>query len=241
MSEPARPPSERWSAASGLVFVALFIGWLALYRALEPAGGQPRPGDAEIVSDVLEGQDRLHVAHFVVGLAAAAWLWFLGSLCAALKRAEGGTGRLSEVAFAAGVVFAVLLLVAGALLPGLADVPRRGGTLDPRAAAVVYDLAGSIFSLAPFSIIVLVGATSLAALRYRALPPWLGWVGGVVIVLLVAGAASIDLTRQDPLWFVGILGMVLWLAWVATISLTLVLRRRSAEGPGRRTTPEADA
>lgn len=86
----------------------------------------------------------------------------------------------------------------------------------------------------------MVGATSLAALRYRALPAWLGWAGGVVIVLLVTGAASIDLTRQDPLWFVGILGMVLWLAWVATISLTLVLRPRSAEGPGRRTPPEAD-
>jgi uncharacterized membrane protein YgcG len=137
MGEQPRLMSERWSAASGLVFVALFLAWLALYRAMEPAGGQPRPGDAQIVSEVLAGQDRLHAAHFVVGLAAAAWLWFLGSLHAALRRAEGNTGPFSAVAFAAGVVFAALLLAAGALLPGLADVPRRGGTLDPGVAGAV--------------------------------------------------------------------------------------------------------
>lgn len=32
MNEQARPPSERWSAASGLVFVVLFITWLLVRR-----------------------------------------------------------------------------------------------------------------------------------------------------------------------------------------------------------------
>ncbi len=32
-------PGECWSAASGLIFVALFIVWLNLYGALEPVPG----------------------------------------------------------------------------------------------------------------------------------------------------------------------------------------------------------
>ncbi len=200
---------------------------------MEPAGGQPRPGDAQIVAEVLAGQDRLHAAHFVVGLAAAAWLWFLGSLHAALRRAEGDTSPFSTVALAAGIVFAVLLLVAGALLPGLADVPRRGATLEPRVAGALYDLAGSVFSLAPFMAAALVGASSLVILRTKALPVWLGWGGIAVIIVLLVGAASIDLTREDRLWFVGILGMLLWLVWVAAVSLALMwLHRPSLAGPG---------
>ena len=75
-------------------------------------------------------------------------------------------------------------------------------------------------------VITLVGATSLITLGTRALPAWLGWAGGVVILLLLAGAASIDLTRQDPLWFIGILGMLLWLVWVAAVSPALLRRTR---------------
>ncbi len=229
----ADPRWERWSAASGLIFVALFVVWLKLYGALEPAGGQPRPSDAEILSDVVAGDRRLHLAHFVVGLTAIFFLWFLGSLRATLQRAEGAPASLSAGAFAAGVVIAILMLLAGAPLPGLADVLRRGGTLEPRVAGAFYDVVGAIFSLVPFAVVVLVGATSLVALRSRALPAWLGWAGGVLVLFLLAGAASIDLTGEDPLWFVGILGMLLWLAWLVAVSLVLLLAGRGDNQTGQ--------
>ena len=164
----AGPRWERWSAVTGLFFVALFVAWLNLYGALEPAGGQPRPGDAQILADIVAGDRRLHLAHFVVGLAAICFLSFLGSLRATLQRAEGEPASLSAVAFAAGVVIAILMLLAGALLPGLADVLRRGGTLEPRVVGAFYDVVGAIFSLVQFAVVVLVGATSLVVLRSRA-------------------------------------------------------------------------
>jgi len=47
----------------------------------------------------------------------------------------------------------------------------------------------------------------------------------------LAGAASIDVTRQDPLWFVGIFGMALWLVWAAAVGLVLVLRPPAPAAP----------
>ena len=91
---------------------------------------------------------------------------------------------------------------------------------------------GAIFSLVPFAVVVLVGAMSLVALRSRALPAWLGWAGGVIVLFLPFGAASIDLTREDPLWFVGMLGMVLWLAWLVAVSLVLLLVGRGDRQTG---------
>jgi type IV secretory pathway TrbD component len=64
------------------------------------------------------------------------------------------------------------------------------------------------------------------------------WVEAQRRCRLLAGAASIDLTRQDPLWFVGIFGMALWLVWVAAISLVLVLRRSTPERPAAPATHE---
>ncbi len=84
MSERARPPSERRWAASSPVFVTLFLAWLALYQAIEPAGGQPRPGDAQIVSEVLAGQDRLHAALTEADSRRGCW-------CAQAGRGAGHT------------------------------------------------------------------------------------------------------------------------------------------------------
>ncbi len=46
------------------------------------------------------------------------------------------------------------------------------------------------------------------------------------MLFLLAGAASIDVTQEDPLWFVGILGMALWLVWTVAVSVALVLARQ---------------
>jgi hypothetical protein len=43
-------------------------------------------------------------------LSVAFFLWFLGSLRAVLRRAEGGVGRLSAVAYGGGLATAVLML-----------------------------------------------------------------------------------------------------------------------------------
>jgi hypothetical protein len=226
----AAPPvtlgRPRWLAASGIVFVGLFILWLGLHGMLEPAGGQPRPSDREIVSYLVENEGRLHLSHFVLGLAAVAFLSFLGTLRAALIHNTVEGSSLPSVAFAAGLVVTILMLVSGSILPGMADVVKRGGVVEPAVAGALFDLVGSIFSLAPFAVATLVGVTSITALRSRLMPGWIGWAGLLIVLLLLAGTASIDLTEEDPLWFVGIFAMVLWLAWTVVVSLALFLRSR---------------
>ncbi len=221
-----RSAGERWLPVSGIVFVALFIWWLNLHGMLEPAGGQPRPSDGQIFSYITENQRRLHMSHFVLGLVAIAFLCFLAALRAALRRACTEMSSPPTVAFAGGLVAIILILLAGSILPGMADVLKRGAMLQPLVVVALFDLVGSIFSLVPFAVAALVGATSIAALRSKQLPSWIGWAGGVIVLFLLVGAASIDVTEEDPLWFVGILGMALWLVWVIAVSLALVLSRR---------------
>ncbi len=228
-----RSAGERWLAVSGIAFVALFVWWLNLHGMLEPAGGQPRPSDGQIFSYITENDRRLHMSHFVLGLAAVTFLCFLAALRAALRRACKEMPSLLTVAFAGGLVAVILMLVAGSILPGMADVLKRGAVLQPSVVGVLFDLVGSIFSLVPFAVATLVGATSIAVLQSKQLPSWIGWAGGVIVLFLLAGAASIDVTEEDPLWFVGILGMALWLIWTVAVSLALVLSRQVHNSEGQ--------
>ena len=68
----------------------------------------------------------LRIGGLTLFLAGAAlYLWYLGSLRTWLHDAEGGTGRLSTVAFGAGTVWVGVNMVAQAFQIGLATDPRR--------------------------------------------------------------------------------------------------------------------
>ena len=199
---------ERLAAGTGLMFVVLFIGAAVVNPVSDALGDQ-----ASVVAEkLLENQARALVSVAVGVLAAFALVWFAASLRSTLRQAEGGTGVLSAVAFAGGVMAGVTALASSALTRTAAEFVRRQD--DAEGARMASSLQESTMAVASiFGLALLVGATFVIALRHGVIPRWLAWVGAVGAVL--------SLVPQYPIFAVG--GVIV-LFWVAALSILLIRR-----------------
>ncbi len=173
---------ERIAPLSGVAFVVLAVGAALLvdnYTYLPPAG--------ELQSFFGEGPIRIQGAGYIGAVSGVFLIWFAGSVRHSLRPAEGGTGRLSAVAFGGGAVGGGLVALAfSVLMVGGA----RGGTdagIGEEAATVIYDVYGSVTGVAlPVALAALIGAAGVVALRTRVWPTWLAWIS----VILALGSIS---------------------------------------------------
>jgi hypothetical protein len=179
--------SERWDAGSGLA--ALVIG--AVGGALER--GWPSASDpAAVTTFIATNRTGVLAQSMAFVLSAGFFLWFFGGLRSFLIRRERGNGRLSTMAFGAGVVWAGLQMVAQAFQVGVAIAP--GGELEP---TFLWTMA-AMFSIANLPLAVMLFATALVTFQTHAFPIWLGWlsvVAAVAQMLLFAGTV----VRSGPL------------------------------------------
>ena len=185
---------QRLGAASGIVYVVLLIG-----------------------GNSIGGPD-IQIVFFMEILAFLFFLFFLGNLWSALRRAEGGSGWLSATAFGAGLM-SVTIKVASAA-PVLA-ARWAGDGLDPQLARTLQDINNASFYLSFFPLAILLAAFAIVAIRFGApLPRWLGWISAVVAVaLLVDGMAGTLYPRDFGPSF------LLFLLW--TLAASIVLMRRA--------------
>ena len=199
---------ERLAAGTGLVFVVLFI-FSAVVNPVFDAINE----EASVVGEkLLANQARALVSASAGALAALALVWFAGSLRITLRQAEGGTGRLSAVAFAGAVMAGVTMLASSALTRTAAEFVRRQG--DAEGARMALSLAESTMGVATgFGLALLMGTTFVIALRHGAIPRWLAWVGAVGAVL--------SLVVQYPIM---VFGFAIALFWVAALSIVLIRR-----------------
>ena len=179
--------SERWSAGSGLA--AFVVG--AVGGALER--GWPSAGDpAGVATFIATNRTAILAQSMAFVLSAGFYLWFFGSLRSFLSRREGGTGRLSTLAFGAGFVWAGLQMAAQAFQVGVAIAPVGGP--EP---TLLWTMA-AMFSIANLPLAVMLFATALVTFRTHAFPIWLGWLSVVAAfaqMLLFAGTV----VRSGPL------------------------------------------
>lgn len=197
---------ERLAAGTGLLFVALFIA--ALFDpVVDPAGDEA----SVVAAQLLDNPGQAWLAVYAGGLAALALVWFVGSLRSALRRAEGGTGRLSAVAFGGGVMAGVALLASSAFLSAAVSLADYGD--DPAGARLAASFSEHLFFAASYGMALLVGATFVLALRHGVIPRWLAWVGAVGGVL--------SLLQIWPFFPIGVL---IFLFWVAALSVVLMSR-----------------
>jgi len=149
---------RRLGAASGLLSIALL----------------------SVGSDVLGGNS----AGILVELFGFAFfLFFLGSLWACLRNAEGAGGWLSATAFGAGVAEFAVKLGSGA--PLLATMANKG--MDPEIARALIAINDASFLLTFLPLAVMLSATAVVAIRWGALPRWLGWMAAVTALGLLGG------------------------------------------------------
>jgi hypothetical protein len=212
----ADPRWERLGAATGIVFVVLTV--LALF-----IGGQPGAAP-DMVQYFVDNRGRLLVQTFLAGLASIFFLWFLGSVWSYLRAAEGGTGRLSAVAFAGGILTMGLLMFSLVVSYALAD--RMAELAPPDTSRSFHALVATASDLVFSPVVAFTGASALVILRTKALPGWLGWLGIVVAVLSLSRGTAF-FVESGPFSSAGVLesvAIMAFLLWLLLMSILLVRR-----------------
>jgi hypothetical protein len=118
----ARNGTSRLEAASGFVFVALFV--IAFSGFLAPDIPSTHATAPEWQSYFVAHQDRIQAGLGILCVMTLAFLWFLGSVRARLGTAEGGDRRLTSIAYGGGIglvvfsFFAITATAVAAYRPG---------------------------------------------------------------------------------------------------------------------------
>lgn len=214
---------ERYGLAAGILFVVLVV------IAALIGGAPPKPTDsaAKVASYFRDNQDALKVGSYLNGLAAVAFLLFLGSLWTRLRRVEGPVGRLSVVALSGGIAALGLAVIADAINSYIA---LYAGELGASGAQAFYVLAVIVLSFAAFALAVFVAATSVMILRRQFVERWLGWIGLAIAGLwLIAGIGVAD--NDTPIHTVGFVAFLLWAGWLLVLAVLLLTRELPADAP----------
>jgi hypothetical protein len=200
---------ERLAPLSGLVSVVLIIfGAVVIsnYDYLPPA---------EKVADFLNGNPtRVSTGAYISSISAFFLIWFAGSVRSALIEREGGTGRLSTVAFGGGVAAAAAM---GTSFTAVLSAGLRAGApggISPIGAVTMFDFWGQIMGqMFAISLAVLIGAAAVVSLRTALFPAWFGWASAVVAIGLLTPFAYIVLA--------------LAVVWLVVVSIWLYIRGAS--------------
>jgi len=189
---------ERYAPLTGVTAVVLWVIGIVILTGPGHLGDNSNDAPDKILSQYVNHHAAIQWGAWLVMLGALAFLWFVGSVRAALFQAEGGVGRVSSIAAFGGVATRITVL--------LVHVPSfaAAGTsehLTPDAAKALVLMDDVFFYAAEFSIAVLFLATALAIFRWGVLPVWLGWVSvvfGVFAVIPPVGWAVLAIGL--PLW-----------------------------------------
>jgi hypothetical protein len=186
---------------------------------VEPSFAAPAP---EIVSFFEARNPTLFsIGGYVSLLSIVAFLWFLGALWDELRGVEGGSGWLSVVAVASGLV-----AVATIASPGgwpLA-VFRIDEGLDPQIARLLFDQGNLNFANYWVALGSMLLAVGLIARQSNRFPRWMGW-GSLVI--------GLGLLAARAFWTSAIAFTPYLLFWLWLILFGVMLLRRGRQESAR--------
>lgn len=202
---------ERFAPLAGVLAVILWVVGIIL---LESAGDVADEASGQVLATHYEeNSGSILAGSFIFMLGAAVFVWFLGTLRARILGSEGGFGRLAATTFGAGILTAVMAI--GLAAPDAAaalSADQLARPLEAGAADALSALGDGFFIGGEASVVVLFLAAGLSALRFGALPTWLGWVS----ILFALGALLPWIG-----WAVFIWGLPLW---VLAASIWMFLR-----------------
>jgi hypothetical protein len=212
--------SERWGAAAG--FAVIVVSGAAMI--FERGAVLPADSAEAVVAHYTGNQGAIFAQSMLFLAGAAIYLWFLGSLRSFLLRAEGGTGRVSAIAFGAGAVWIGLSMLAQAFQIGLAAAPAAA------ALPALIATMNAVFTISALPLAVLLAAVAVVTLRHHAFPAWLGWVAVVAAgaQLLLWGSTVVS---SGPLASDGWLSYALYptfLIWLVPATIVMTARRGRA-------------
>lgn len=192
------------ASLTGLAYVVLLVA------SLFAMGITPSVQDStdEIVSFYADKDTNVLIGSVLFGLAAVAFLFFIGSFRSMLGSDEGSTGSLSAVAFGGGIVAAAGMLIFAGLGVTLAD---GADNLEPSAMQAINALNVHMYLPLAGGIVTFLVATGLVGIRTKVLPRWLAWAAIVIAILVFT-----------PVGFFAFLGSI---PWVLVTSIVLLRGR----------------
>ena len=207
-----RTAGGRLGAIAGLAFAFLFFMGTALLNI--PHGSS----DAKLVAWWADSgnQTTAVVSMYLFAVAGLAFLLFLAKLRSRLLVAEGGTGELTSLVVASGVVFVAMLFVAAASRgvigfaiksPGDNESLPGADTLRylPQIGYAALGIGGMLAAA------VAIATTSWIIVRTAVFGRWLAWVGALAAILVVVASVSL----------VGMLAIPAMLVWVVCMSVAM--------------------
>jgi hypothetical protein len=221
---------ERWAAGTGVAYVVFAV--VGFFFVPDPP--KPSVSNEGLLAYFATKTEELSFQVFFFALAAISFLWFIGTLAGALRRAEEGSLGLAAIAVAAGATANAVFLagmVSWSALAASAD-----SILDQGVARGLYDFGRFAYTLSGVPAAAFVLAVSVGTLRTRFLPTAVGWAGLLLALVLVLDVAAATIGDDDdfgPTGSYGVITFLLFLAWVFVTSLFLMQRiapqRRAAE------------
>lgn len=207
---------QRISALTGIAFAILMVIAFSVQGIL-PQADEPQ---SEVVRYFSTYHDDV-MGGVVMRIAAGIFfLWFMGTLRAVLAEAEGGTARLANVAFGAGILMLAAGLGAMASLASVAYNAERG--VDPNFASSMMVMTHIFFVGGAMGMAWLLFATALVVVRTRVFSRWVASTGTII------GVIAVVLGIVAPAGTSGVSAYPLFILWIVALSI-LIMR----QDPGR--------
>jgi hypothetical protein len=226
---------ERPALASGILFVVVQIATIA-FTAVFFATTHP-PIDAsptEAARGFARAETMVAVGTYLYVLQVPFLLLFLGGLFGVLRRVEGGSGALAISVLGAGVAMVVIASM-GALVSAITPtIGQLGG--DGATVKAIDGMTPLALALSAFPRAVLLGATSVVLLEGRIVPRWICWTG---LALAVISLASTGTLLTPALFPYLALGTLLFVLWIAALTVALLRNPQPASRLGPRVEPAA--
>lgn len=230
---PKAPPPV--VAVSGLIFSALFIGSLVLFRLAVPADPK-EPGDWIADASL---RNWVGFALNLIPFTGIAFLWFMGVL---RNRIGGHEDRfLATVFLGSGLLFVAMLFVGSAVSQGLLDTFAIESRLPSESETYAALRAAGYALLTIFAVkmaAVFIFVTSTIGLRTAVFPRWMAFVGyafALVMLLMIKGFGWIALAF--PTWVLILSVYIL----VTDIGQGRQLAKAAAARPPRQSVPAGAA
>ena len=203
---------ERWATLSGALAVPFWVASVALISTKVKGSKGP-----EILTHYQQHSDGILAAGLLWAIGTLLFIWFLGSLRSALRVAEGGTGRVSSVAFAGGVVSASAFFAFVTLIAGAAFHPDQS---TPEVTRAINDLAVVSAGPALAGLTALFAASAKVAFRHGAFSPAIGWLLALAAFAQLFAVGAM-LTDSGAFAGDGVLGFALPIVGFAVAILVL--------------------
>jgi hypothetical protein len=218
--------ARRLGGLAGILFA--IIALVALFLP----GSPPKADEVDKIAPFFtDKRGSILASNYLLGLAFAFFLLFLGALRAHLGAADRGGTRPGSAALAGGAVAVARVLAGSAVLNGA--VFRVADAGDANLNLALYDVSNDLFFMASFGFVAFFAGAGLAIASTGALPSALAPAALVVAVLTAVSA--VGLFAKSGFFAIGgaagFLVPLLSLIWVVAASIAM-LRAAPEPRPG---------